>query len=308
MGLVGNRENGSEGGGSLMAQTDWKQALRMGIPLIRQQYQIIGGPMTVRRIFYIFVSAELIKNNHGQYQQLSDKLARAREQGLVPWSHIHDGSRSMVTPDVFDPDDLQIPNPDWYMCDPTPEQENYVEVWVEKAGNIPILKPICKKYFVRLVSTGGRTSVTYKHDGAERFRHWDEKPSTILYVSDLDADGEHFPVETQKYLSHVESVPITVKKIILTYDQVQEHSLPILFKDYKKSTNKGFVQDFLAEYGSIQVEIDALSVDAMRRTLEAELSHLLSLEVIEKVRERSIEDAREKLREAVAEYLEEARE
>lgn len=289
-----------------MSKTDWKRALRMGIPLIRQQYQIIGGPMTVRRIFYVFVSAELIKNNHGQYQQLSDKLARAREQGFVPWSHIHDGSRSMEVPRVLDPDDLVIPNPNWYMRDPTPDQENYVEVWVEKAGNIPILEPICRKYSVRLVSTGGRTSVTYKHDGAERFRYWDEKPGTILYVSDLDAEGEHFPVETQDYLEYLEDISVSVKKIILTNDQVQEHSLPVLRKDYRKAANKGFVQDFLAEYGSIQVEIDALPVDAMRQTLEVELSHLLSLEVIEEVRERSVEDAKEKLREAVAEYLEEA--
>lgn len=289
-----------------MVQTDWKQAMLEGIPRIEEQYRVIGGPMTVRRIFYIFVSAELIKNNHGQYQQLSDKLARAREQGLVPWKHIYDGSRSMVTPDIFDPDDLQLPNPDWFMHDPTSEQENYVEVWVEKAGNIPILSPICKKYFVRLVSTGGRTSVTYKHDGAGRFRCWSKKPGTILYVSDLDADGEHFPVETQHYLNDVENVPVNVKKIILTNDQVQEHSLPILHKDYGKAANKGFVQDFLAEYGPIQVEIDALSVDAMRQTLEAELSHLLSLKVIEEVKERSVEEAEGKLREVIAEYLEDA--
>lgn len=286
-----------------MMQTDWKQAMLEGIPLITEQYQIIGGPMTVRRVFYIFVSAELIKNNHGQYQQLSDKLSRAREQGLVPWKHIYDGSRSMVMPDVYDPDDLQIPDPDWFMRDPTSEQENYVEVWVEKAGNIPILEPICKKYFVRLVSTGGRTSVTYKHDGAERFRDWDSKPGTILYVSDLDADGEHFPIETQRYLERLEHVSVNVKKIILTYDQVQKHDLPILYKSYLTSKNKRFVQDFLAEFGTIQVEIDALSVDAMRYTLEAELSKLLSLDVIEDVREKSVEDAKEKLQEAIVEYL-----
>ncbi|GAI60265.1 unnamed protein product [marine sediment metagenome] len=287
-----------------MAQTDWKRAMLEGIPRIEEQFKIIGGPMTLRRVFYLFVAAELIKNNHGQYQQLSDKLSRAREQGIVPWKHIFDGSRSMVIPDVYDPDDWQIPKPDWFMRDPTSEQKNYVECWVEKAGNIPILSPICKKYFVRLVSTAGRTSVTYKHDGAQRFLGWDSKPGTILYVSDLDADGEHFVTETRKYINHVEGVPVSVKKIILTHDQVKKHKLPILHKNYSKSKNKRFVQDFLAEFGSIQVEIDALSVDAMRATLEAELSNLLSLDVIEQVREQSIEDAKDKLQKAIAEYQE----
>lgn len=285
-----------------MIQTDWKHAMREGIPLIEEQYQKIGGSVTLRRIFYIFVSAKLIKNNEGQYQQLSNKIARAREQGLVPWSHIHDSYRSTVMPDIFDPDDWRIPEPDWFMRDPTSKQENYVEVWVEKDGNIPILSPICKKFLVPLVNTAGRTSVTYKHEGAKRFRNWSEKPGTILYVSDLDADGDHFPVETHEYLNHVEGVPVSVKKVILTYDQVQEHNLPILLNDYKKSMNKRFVQDFVAKYGSIQVEIDALSVDVMRNTLEVELSTLLSLDVIERVKEKSVEDAKEKLRDAIAEY------
>jgi len=261
--------------------------------------------MTVRRVFYIFVSAELIKNNHGQYQQLSDKLARAREQGIVPWKYIYDSVRSVQELEVFEPEDMQLPNPEWYMSDPTPEQENYVEVWVEKAGNIPILSPICKKYFVRLVSTGGRNSVTYKHEGANRFRRYAEgKPGTIIYVSDLDAEGEHFPIETKEYLEDKEGVDVNVKKIILTYDQVQEHSLPILDNNYTKSMSKGFAQDFVNKYGSVQVEIDALPVDVMRQTLEAELSQLLSLDVIEEVRERSIEAARDRLSELMADYEE----
>ena len=277
--------------------------MREGISLIKEQYQIIGGPMTVRRVFYLFVSAVLIKNNHSQYQYLSNKLARAREQGRVPWEWIYDGVRSVLGLEVFEPEDMQLPNPEWFMSDPTPEQDNYVEVWVEKAGNIPILSPVCKNYFVRLVSTGGRTSVTYKHLGANRFRRYaKDKPGTILYVSDLDADGEHFPIETQEYLEAKEGISIDVKKIVLTYDQVKKYDLPILANDYHKSMDKGFVRDFVNEYGAIQVEIDALSVGVMRQTLEAELSQLLSLDVIEEVRGRSVEAAEAKLNQLVADF------
>lgn len=286
-----------------MTKTDWKLAMQKGISLIKEQYQIIGGPMTVRRVFYLFVSAVLIKNNHSQYQYLSNKLARAREQGRVPWKWIYDGVRSVLELEVFEPEDMQLPDPEWYMSDPTSEQDNYVEVWVEKAGNIPILSPVCKNYFVRLVSTGGRTSVTYKHLGANRFRQYaKDKPGTILYVSDLDADGEHFPIETKEYLEDKEGISIDVKKIILTYDQVKKYDLPILANDYHKSMDKGFVRDFVNEYGSIQVEIDALPVEVMRQTLEAELFKLLSLNVIGNVRLLSIKAAEERLAQLVAEY------
>ena len=286
-----------------MTKTDWKRAMREGFSLIKEQYQIIGGPMTVRRVFYLFVSAVLIKNNHSQYQYLSNKLARAREKGVVPWKWIYDGVRSIQGLEVLEPEDMQLPDPEWYMSDPTSEQDNYVEVWVEKAGNIPILSPVCKNYFVRLVSTGGRTSVTYKHLGANRFRRYAKDiPGTILYVSDLDADGEHFPIETQEYLEAKEGISIDVKKIILTYDQVKKYDLPILANDYHKSMDKGFVRDFVNEYGAIQVEIDALSVGVMRQTLEAELSQLLSLDVIEEVRDRSVEAAEAKLNQLVADF------
>lgn len=286
-----------------MTKTDWKRAMREGIPLIKEQFQIIGGPMTVRRVFYIFVATMLIKNNHNQYKYLSDKLARAREKGLVPWEWVYDGVRSVLGLEVLEPEDMQLPNPEWFMSDPTSEQDNYVEVWVEKAGNIPILSPVCQNYFVRLVSTGGRTSVTYKHLAANRFRRYaKDKPGIILYVSDLDADGEHFPIETKEYLENKEGISIDVKKIILTYDQVKEYNLPILENDYRKSMDKGFVQDFVNEYGSIQVEIDALPVEVMRQILEAELFKLLSLNVIGNVRLLSIKAAEVKLAQLVADF------
>ncbi len=288
--------------------TDWKETLRVGVPLIEEQYEIIGGPMTVRRIFYLFVSAGLIKNNNSQYVTLSKTLARAREQGRLLWKYITDGSRSLIDLEVYNPEDLQIPKPEWYMSDPSDEQEEYVEVWVEKAGNIPILAPICRKWFVRLVSTGGRTSVTYKHDGAQRFLNTpDEQRGTILYISDLDADGQHFPVETEEYFATKEGAYVDVEKTVLTHEQVREHDLPVLEKIYSADYMKRkFVQEFVDERGHTQVEIDALPVAAIRQILEEALSSRLSLDVIRRVKKASVLRAEERLREEITKYNEEA--
>lgn len=84
-----------------MTRTDWTHVLEEGIPLIREQYRLIGGPMTLRRVFYLFYSAGLIKNSDGQYRTLSDRLARAREDGLLDWRYLMDDSRDVVGLEVF---------------------------------------------------------------------------------------------------------------------------------------------------------------------------------------------------------------
>ena len=42
-------------------------------------------PMTVRQVYYQLVSRQVIKNNRGQYQAVSNALKNARKDGTVPW-------------------------------------------------------------------------------------------------------------------------------------------------------------------------------------------------------------------------------
>lgn len=43
------------------------------------------NPMTVRQIYYQLVSRQVIENNRGQYQAVSDALVYARQEGIIEW-------------------------------------------------------------------------------------------------------------------------------------------------------------------------------------------------------------------------------
>ncbi|MFQ5885061.1 MAG: hypothetical protein ACE5IO_08180, partial [Thermoplasmata archaeon] len=125
---------------------DWNnEVIPKAIPIINEQCEKIGGPVTVRRIFYILLSMGLIDDK--KYGYLSDKLARTREKGALDWDTIHDESRGIYAI-MRNPAGCVLPDPDDYMLDPTPNIDTYTEVWVEKAGNVPILWPVCAKYCI----------------------------------------------------------------------------------------------------------------------------------------------------------------
>jgi hypothetical protein len=50
-------------------------------------------PMTVRQVYYQLVSRQVIENNRGQYQAVSNALVKARQEGLIPWDWIEDRLR-----------------------------------------------------------------------------------------------------------------------------------------------------------------------------------------------------------------------
>ena len=47
-------------------------------------------PMTVRQVYYQLVSRQVLENNRGRYQALSNALVNARQEGVIPWGWIGD--------------------------------------------------------------------------------------------------------------------------------------------------------------------------------------------------------------------------
>lgn len=279
--------------------TDWMRVMREGIPLICDEVDRIQAPITVRRIFYSLYSRLLLKNQEAQYKRLSVHLAKARKAGLLPWEYITDETRVEISPYLREPKDAaqDMPRPEHYMRDPSDAQGKYVEIWVEKATNIPLLRHIAAKWYVPLIATAGNTSVTFKHEAAERFKSRQHLECVVLYLSDLDADGQYFPVLLDEWFKEVEGIGfVEVRQVLLKHEHIKRYNLPVQPRVYKKEhERKAYVQDFIKQHGRIQVEIDALPVDDLRSLVEQEMQGLLSQRVITKVRRQSQVDARKML-------------
>ena len=50
-------------------------------------------PMTVRQVYYQLVSSQVIENNRGEYQAVSNAIVQGRREGLIPWEWVEDRLR-----------------------------------------------------------------------------------------------------------------------------------------------------------------------------------------------------------------------
>lgn len=288
--------------------TDWMRAMREGIPLVMQRYAE-SGPLIVRAVYYLLLSAVLItlkatnRQNQASYKKLSMFLRDARLEGHIPWHVIEDRTRQPRIPGGLCPDTWELPEPEDFMRYAMDEQPNYLELWIEKEGSMSKLDSLSDKWGIMLVPTGGNQSVTRKHELVLRLREEAEgrnRRCIVLVVSDLDADGEKFPQDIKAWLK-LEGVHGEVKKVALTWEQVEEHHLIILKKTYTKT--KAHYRNFVKKYGNIQVELDALHPKTLIDIVEKELSKLLDLKIVERVRAESQRDGQRRVDDVVRAHL-----
>ena len=62
---------------------------------IIEEYQADGFDLTLRQLYYQFVSRDLIPNSQKSYSRLGDIINNARLNGDIDWSVIKDRTREM---------------------------------------------------------------------------------------------------------------------------------------------------------------------------------------------------------------------
>ena len=122
------------------------------MPEIKKQLNLYASqqiPLSLRGMFYILVSVNILQNLPARYDYLSRFTARAREEYDLPINCFVDGSRYITNIDdkyqtveeyLQTPIDVineilltEYKIPRWY------NQPHYVEVWVEKSAMRGIL-------------------------------------------------------------------------------------------------------------------------------------------------------------------------
>lgn len=270
------------------------QAKTIRIIQIAKDIMKEGHPMTVRQVYYQLVSRQVIKNNRGQYQAVSNALVTARRQGIIPWEWIEDRLRrpryvSMWTglPDFADTCRRA------YRRDVWETQPDYLEVWLEKDALSGIFEDVLSPYGVTLNVGRGYDGWDSIHNAAERYRQ-KEKRVTVLYFGDFDPSGEDMVRSLKERLGDQAAVPEIIK-CALTKEDIIRYNLP---PDFAKRTDTR-TSAFIARHGDISVELDALPPDVLRDRLEEEVSGRMDMTAL--VAMRNLED---KEREALVKRLE----
>ncbi len=242
-------------------------------------------PMTVRQVYYQLVSRQVIENNRGQYQAVSNVLVEARKDGSIPWGWIEDRLRRPREVTMWDNvADFANTVRHAYRRDVWATQPGLVEAWLEKDALSGIFEDVLRPYGVTLHVGRGYDGWDSIHSAAARYLNWDG-PVTILYFGDFDPSGEDMVRSLGERIRFFETCPEIIK-CALTQADVQRYHLP---PDFTKATDTRSAA-FVARWGDMAVELDALPIDVLQSRLLHEVEARLDLDAWRAIHEQETED------------------
>jgi hypothetical protein len=118
----------------------------------------------------------------------------------------------------------------------------------------------------------GQSSASYLYEAAESIKE-DGRPTVVYILSDFDPAGFRIAEKIETGLrEHVpQQQDLTARRIAVSYEQVVEYGL--VTREVKK-IDKG-AAGFLARYGDVSCELEALPPTTLRRLLSEHLeSHM----------------------------------
>ncbi len=239
----------------------------------------IDHPMTVRQVYYQLVARQVIENKRSSYQAVSTLLVEARRNGTIPWAWIEDRLRRPREVVMWQ----NVPTfaremKHWYRRDVWATQPRYVEVWLEKDALSGIFEDVLAPYGVTLNVGRGYDGWDSIYNAAKRYEGWPDV--TVLYFGDFDPSGEDMVRSLRERLASLYCDPELIK-CALTLEDVRRYHLPPDVTKGSDSRQAGFV----AKYGDIAVELDALPASVLRTRLTTEVEARLDLDALNAVRE-----------------------
>jgi len=272
-------------------EPNWNKKTRILIDKIVEiveKYDSEGYRMTLRQLYYQLVSRDILPNEQKQYAKLSRILTEARMCGLVDREFIEDRIRVPKFPNQFDDiEDAMRTITNVYRLDRWNDQENYVEVWVEKDALSGVLEPITRKYHVHLLVNRGYSSASAMHDSSIRFKEAAEggKNCVLLYFGDHDPSGEDMVRDIDDRLKGFEC-DVEVIKVALTMAQIEQYNPPP--NPAKLSDPRA--SEYNATHGDQSWELDALPPDVLVKLVETEIKKVLDQEKYDEVIEQEDTD------------------
>jgi len=156
------------------------------------EYAAQGYDLTLRQLYYQFVSRDLLPNRQSEYKRLGDIINDARLAGLVDWEAIVDRTRNIrALPHWSDPAAIVQAAASSFAVDKWAEQPRRVEVWIEKDALVGVFEPVCEELDVPLFACRGYTSQSEVWGAAQRLERYLVacQDVVILHFGDHDPSG-----------------------------------------------------------------------------------------------------------------------
>lgn len=225
--------------------------------VIIDEYKAQGYELTLRQVYYQFVSRGYIANNMREYKNLGDIINDGRLAGLIDWEAVVDRTRDLKSLSHWNsPADIVDACARQFRFDKWVGQPRRVEVWVEKDAIVGILEPICNELDVAYFSCRGYTSQSEMWSAAMRLKAYRDngQEPLILHLGDHDPSGKDMTRDITDRLSEFSYGDIEVKRLALNMSQVEQYGPPPNPAKITDSRAKNYIDEFGAE----SWELDAL--------------------------------------------------
>jgi hypothetical protein len=204
------------------------------------------------------------KNDLSSYKDTCEILTRMRLEGRIPFAAIADPTRTVESWSLNrDVGGFVRQEIDWFLMqyrrDLQQSQPTHIEIVGEKNTIQGSINDIAAEFCIPYTIGRGYSSLDPRKRMFDRFRATGKDRLTLLFLSDFDPEGEDIPNSFALSMRDDFGIKnIDLKKVCLSYDQVNERSLYSDFNpDEKEGSRKA---KFQAKYGEAQpyFELEAL--------------------------------------------------
>lgn len=237
---------------------------------IIKEYAAQDFELTLRQLYYQFVSRNLIENTDKAYKRLGSVINDARLAGLIAWEAIVDRTRNLQAESHWEsPTEIVATCARDYHTDLWRNQPCRVEVWIEKDALVGVIEGVCSQDDVPFFSCRGYTSQSEMWAAAQRLIEFEDdgQDTRIIHLGDHDPSGIDMSRDIQDRLEIFGSA-VEVRRIALNMDQIDEYGPPPNPAKVTDSRARGYI----AEHGNSSWELDALEPSVMADLVRQEIN------------------------------------
>jgi hypothetical protein len=247
-------------------------------------------PQSVRHVYYRMTNPRLpepVQKTDKGYQQVQNRTAILRRQGLLPYGWITDATRRGYFVDTFrDAGDFIRQMAGLYRGDLWANADTYVEVWCESRSIASVIEDTCRDLAVSLYPAAGFSSLTLAYEAAQYINSATgngRKPAHIIYIGDYDPAGvlidRSIDTELRKHLNS--AVDMTFHRLAITEEQIELYDLPT--KPRKETERR-------ALHITETVEAEAMPAGMLRAMLRNEIESFLPEGALQATKEAGLSE------------------
>ena len=258
---------------------------------IIEEYQGKGFTLTLRQLYYQFVSRDLLPNQQTEYKRLGSIINDARLAGLIDWEAMEDRTRNLVAPSAWDsPARIIAACASQFATNWWEGQPVYVEAWIEKDALLGVLEAGCRPWQLPYFSCRGYTSASEVWQAARRIGGHiaRNQRALILHMGDHDPSGCDMTRDITDRLrlflggDGLEPDALEVRRIALNMAQVEEYDPPPNPAKLTDSRATGYI----AEHGDESWELDALSPEVLAQLIADNIEEAIDTEAWTEAKDR----------------------